>query len=282
MLDGRLWRKIKGEKMQVIEDGMPFNELPFGTKVQFFIAFIIKSAITSLLFIGIYLLKFKTYDGTVDSIFYFLLILTLSCAAYFIFYIISEGILKEMIIGLIVSFIGGIIATFIPIIGIIILIIGIISMIKTIINIFQMIPLVLLGICLFIFLFDSFILDLFSINFLIPTVIISLSQIELINTLLPHTIELSYLNIGYFILSLLISINLSFKYSLKNAIFRQCVILMAIPIVTLLILLIRSAIGDNISQPQGIQGANVKNGKVWVNSYTRANGTFVKGFFRSR
>ena len=57
---------------------------------------------------------------------------------------------------------------------------------------------------------------------------------------------------------------------------------MAIPIVALLVLLIRSAIGDNVSQPQSIQGANVKNGKIWVNSYTRADGTFVRGFFRSR
>jgi len=268
--------------MQEIENQMPFKELPFGTKITFLIGFLFKSIIVFFIFIAVYFLKYKTYNGTIDSLLGFLLILTISCAVYFVFYIISEGILKEMIIGLIISFIGGLIATFIPIIGIIILIIGIISMIKTIINIIQMIPLILLGVCLFFLLFDSFILDLFSIDFNIPSIIIALPNISALKIILPKTIEFTYLNIGYFIVSFLIAINLSFKYSLKNAIFRQCVIFMAIPIVALLVLLIRSAIGDNVSQPQSIQGANVKNGKIWVNSYTRADGTFVRGFFRSR
>ena len=103
----------------------------------------------------------------------------------------------------------------------------------------------------------------------------------------PNRIFISYPNIAYLILSLIVAVNLGFKYRLKDAIFRQCVIFMAIPIAIIIIILIKfiaESIAESISgslyQPSSIQSSGLNKGKIWVNSYFRADGTHVLGHWR--
>ena len=170
--------------------------------------------------------------------------------------------------------------------------------IKQIMDIVKLIPLLILGFFLFLMLFDSEVIHyIFYEVVTLPGQYIDVSLLtNHINNLLiekelnlqvPNKIFISYPNIVYIFLSLIIALNLGFKYGLKDAIFRQCVIFMAIPIaiiICLLIALIVESIADSLSnslfEPANIQSSSMHDGEIWINSYTRADGTFVSGHWR--
>lgn len=199
--------------------------------------------------------------------------------AFLVFYIISERIIQKMIPGMICSIIGSILAFFFPPLGIIIAIIGIFSMISQIISVVKMIPLLLLGILVAILLFSDIICLLCSEVGLLSSTSVLFK--EIIIPVFGFTIVFPKIMLGYFAVSALASLNLAFKYSLKNAMLRQVVIFMAIPITALIIFLVKSALERALYNPGEMQQAQMHNGKVFVHGYTRANGTFVRGFWRN-
>ena len=279
-----------------MEDAILLSECSIGFKIKYFIGFILKATILFGISTFILLLKIIFSDGSTDSILFIATIVLVWCVLYLAFYIITEGIIKQIIAGFIISIIGTILTSIFHILGIILAIIGFFMMVKQIIDMVKMIPLILLGLLLFLLLFDTELLS-YSLGGLVrlPSVKLNISFISNpINNILrdveiifPNKIFISYPNIAYLILSLIVAINLGFKYRLKDAIFRQCVIFMAIPIAIIIIILIRfiaESIAESISgslyNPSSIQSSGFNKGKVWVNSYFRKDGTFVSSHFR--
>ena len=279
-----------------MEDAILLSECSIGFKIKYFIGFILKATILFGISTFILLLKIIFSDGSTDSILFIATIVLVWCVLYLAFYIITEGIIKQIIAGFIISIIGTILTSIFHILGIILAIIGFFMMVKQIIDMVKMIPLILLGLLLFLLLFDTELLS-YSLGGLVrlPSVKLNISFISNpINNILrdveiifPNKIFISYPNIAYLILSLIVAINLGFKYRLKDAIFRQCVIFMAIPITIIIIILIRfiaESIAESISgslyNPSSIQSSGFNKGKVWVNSYFRKDGTFVSSHFR--
>lgn len=279
-----------------MEDAILLSECSIGFKIKYFIGFILKATILFGISTFILLLKIIFSDGSTDSILFIATIVLVWCVLYLAFYIITEGIIKQIIAGFIISIIGTILTSIFHILGIILAIIGFFMMVKQIIDMVKMIPLILLGLLLFLLLFDTELLS-YSLGGLVrlPSVKLNISFISNpINNILrdveiifPNRIFISYPNIAYLILSLIVAINLGFKYRLKDAIFRQCVIFMAIPITIIIIILIRfiaESIAESISgslyNPSSIQSSGFNKGKVWVNSYFRKDGTFVSSHFR--
>lgn len=232
-----------------------------------------------------------------DSMLFIATIVLVWCVLYLAFYIITEGIIKQIISGFIISIIGTILTVIFPPLGIVLAIIGFFMMVKQIIDMVKMIPLLLLGLLLFLLLFDNELLS-YSLGGLVrlPSVKFNIGFISnpinniLIDTdiIFPNRIFISYPNMAYLILSFIVALNLGFKYRLKDAIFRQCVIFMAIPIAIIIIILIRfiaESIAESISgslyNPSSIQSSGLNKGKIWINSYIRADGTPVAGHFRS-
>ena len=279
-----------------MEDAILLSECSIGFKIKYFIGFILKATILFGISTFILLLKIIFSDGSTDSILFIATIVLVWCVLYLAFYIITEGIIKQIIAGFIISIICTILTSIFHILGIILAIIGFFMMVKQIIDMVKMIPLILLGLLLFLLLFDTELLS-YSLGGLVrlPSVKLNISFISNpINNILrdveiifPNKIFISYPNIAYLILSLIVAINLGFKYRLKDAIFRQCVIFMAIPIAIIIIILIRfiaESIAESISgslyNPSSIQSSGFNKGKVWVNSYFRKDGTFVSSHFR--
>ena len=279
-----------------MEDAILLSECSIGFKIKYFIGFILKATILFGISTFILLLKIIFSDGSTDSILFIATIVLVWCVLYLAFYIITEGIIKQIIAGFIISIIGTILTSIFHILGIILAIIGFFMMVKQIIDMVKMIPLILLGLLLFLLLFDTELLS-YSLGGLVrlPSVKLNISFISNpINNILrdveiifPNKIFISYPNIAYLILSFIVAVNLGFKYRLKDAIFRQCVIFMAIPIAIIIIILIRfiaESIAESISgslyNPSSIQSSGFNKGKVWVNSYFRKDGTFVSSHFR--
>lgn len=261
-----------------MENSILLNECSIGFKIKYLIDFIIKATILFGISTFILLLKIIFSDGSMDSMLFIASIVLIWCVLYLAFYIITEGIIKQIIAGFIIS------------------IIGFFMMVKQIIDMVKMIPLLLLGLLLFLLLFDTELLSHFIGGLVrLPSIKINISFISNpINNLLrdaeiifPNRIFISYPNIAYLILSFIVAINLGFKYRLKDAIFRQCVIFMAIPIAIIIIILIRfiaESIAESISgslyNPSSIQSSGLNKGKIWINSYIRTDGTHVIGHWR--
>ena len=279
-----------------MEDAILLSECSIGFKIKYFIGFILKATILFGISTFILLLKIIFSDGSTDSILFIATIVLVWCVLYLAFYIITEGIIKQIIAGFIISIICTILTSIFHILGIILAIIGFFMMVKQIIDMVKMIPLILLGLLLFLLLFDTELLS-YSLGGLVrlPSVKLNISFISNpINNILrdveiifPNKIFISYPNIAYLILSFIVAVNLGFKYRLKDAIFRQCVIFMAIPIAIIIIILIRfiaESIAESISgslyNPSSIQSSGFNKGKVWVNSYFRTDGTHVVGHWR--
>lgn len=280
-----------------MEDAILLSECSIGFKIKYFIGFIIKSTILFGISTFILLLKIIFSDGSMDSMLFIATIVLVWCVLYLAFYIITEGIIKQIISGFIISIIGTILTVIFPPLGIVLAIIGFFMMVKQIIDMVKMIPLLLLGLLLFLLLFDNELLS-YSLGGLVrlPSVKFNIGFISnpinniLIDTdiIFPNRIFISYPNIAYLILSFIVAVNLGFKYRLKDAIFRQCVIFMAIPIAIIIIILIRfiaesiaKSISGSLYNPSSIQSSGLNKGKIWINSYVRADGTSVAGHFRS-
>lgn len=263
-------------------DGMAFSDISFTGKFLFAVSWAFKSLVLFSIFSVLVVLKqFMLHIGIHPV--HTMLIVSLTVIAYsiafLIFYIISEGVIKKMLAGIIISIIGSIVAAIFPPLGILIAVIGIISMISQILSVVKMIPLLLFGMLLAVLLFsDIACLALSSeVNFISESTLLK----DMTVSAFGFHFSFPKVMLGYFALSALASLNLAFKYSLKNAMMRQVVIFMAIPITELLILLIRTVLSNALYNPREVQQVSVGNGKVWVNDYYRANGTLVKGFWRS-
>ncbi|MDR1179531.1 MAG: hypothetical protein LBK44_03430, partial [Spirochaetales bacterium] len=212
------------------------------------------------------------------------------CILYIVFYIISEGIIKQMLVGFVISIAGMLIAAIFPLFGIVLAIIGVISMVKQIISFVQMIPLLLLGAVVCLLLFASDIVynmpeyfpgflgeEVYRIPIKGFTIQTPLFVFPVNNMVYP----IHKLDIPYFILSFLISMNLSFKYSLKNALLRVAVIFLSIPIMIAIFYIVKSMLSRPLLKPNEIQQAGIHSGKIYVQPYMRMNGTLVSGYWRS-
>ena len=279
-----------------MENAILLSECSVGFKIKYFIGFILKATILFGISTFILLLKIIFSDGSIESMLFIAAIVLIWCVLYLAFYIITEGIIKQIITGFIISIIGTILTAIFPILGIVLAIIGFFMMVKQIIDMVKMIPLLLLGLLLFLLLFDTELLSYslgglvrlpslkFDISFISNPINNILREAEII---FPNRIFISYPNIAYLILSFIVAVNLGFKYRLKDAIFRQCVIFMAIPIAIIIIILIKfiaESIAESISgslyQPSSIQSSGFNKGKIWINSYIRTDGTHVLGHWR--
>jgi hypothetical protein len=146
-------------------------------------------------------------------------------------------------------------------------------MIKKIISVVKMIPMLILGFLFAVLLFSDEIFMSTSIYLNRNNIFLS---IQLFKINLPITKIIS----AYIVLSAITSLVLSFKYSLKNAMLRQVVILMAIPITALIIWLIKTSLSRALYNPTEIQQTSMHHGKIWINDYYRGDGTLVHGFWR--
>ena len=278
-----------------MENAILLSECSIGFKIKYFIGLILKATILFGISTFILLLKIIFSGGSIDSMLFIATIVLVWCVLYLAFYIITEGIIKQIITGFIISIIGTILTAIFPPLGIVIAIIGFFMMVKQIIDMVKMIPLLLLGLLLFLLLFDTELLS-YSLGGLVrlPSIKFDISFISNpINNILrdaeiifPNRIFISYPNIAYLILSLIVAVNLGFKYRLKDAIFRQCVIFMAIPIAIIIIILIKfiaESIAESISgslyQPSSIQSSGLNKGKIWIDPYYRG-GKLVTGHWR--
>lgn len=263
--------------------GIALNDLSFPSQILFWIGYLVKSAVLFGIFMTASFLR-NTFapltNRGIDSggIFFFCCVLLTYCICYIVYFIISEGILKDMIVGMIISFIGAILMAVFPPFGVIIALIGIISMIKQIISIAQMIPLLLLGVLLTVFLFLDAILATETFRSLfqdgMPWQVFK--RFEIFDT----TFVIRYAHIPYIILSALISLNLAFKYSLKVAMFRQVIIFISVIIVALIVAIVKSKLENAICNPGTMQGTSIQNRKIWINDYYRLDSTFVHGHWR--
>lgn len=257
-----------------ILSGETLGELGFLGVIGYFIEFIVKTVVLYSVFTAFALLRnFLAYKGfRMDSagiLIYAGLILAY-CLVFDIFYIISEGIFKEIIVGLIISLIGVVVATIFPPAGIIIIILGIISMIRQIISFIKMIPLLLIGGALSILLLSEYIMPDFIKQFGLFSLNIG-----------KYNFTCNKIMYLYFAITLLISINLGFKYSLKDALFRQTIIFLSIPIICLIFYLVKTRLNTPICEPGKIQSSSIYRGKVYVKGHYR-NGKWISGFFRNR
>ncbi len=258
-------------------NAIAFSDFSFFSKIIMTFAWLLKSCIVFSIFFVLIPLKYYLYIKTeADYLFIFAGIILAYCVAFLIYYVISEGILKDMFWGFVISIIGSIIAFFIPPVGAIIIIIGIISMIKKIISVVKMIPLLLFGFLLATLLFSDELFESFTESGVYINKDIILLNIRVFKFYFPITIYMFV----YIILSIITSLVLSFKYSLKNAMMRQVVILMAVPITALIIWLIKTKLSRSLYSPSEIQQVSIHNGKIWIDEYFRSDGTPVRGHWR--
>lgn len=261
----------------MVYGGIALADLSFFSKIRFFISFLIKTAIVFAMFAVLIPLKeklcFSSGQLNSDGLIVFAILVLGYCLTYAIFFIISEGILKDMLIGMIISLIGGVLAAIFPPLGIVIIIIGIFSMIKQIIGVVKMIPMLLLGVLISVLLFADVLLDMYDIKVVsfVGKYILGFDK---------FTLVIPKIMLPYLFTTLLVSVNLAFKYNLKMALFRQTVIFLSVPIIVLVLWLIKTRIESAVFTPGQMQTASVKNGKIWVDSYTRSNGTVVSGYWR--
>lgn len=97
-----------------MEDAILLSECSIGFKIKYFIGFIIKSTILFGISIFILLLKIIFSDGSMDSMLFIATIVLVWCVLYLAFYIITEGIIKQIISGFIISIIGTILTVIFP------------------------------------------------------------------------------------------------------------------------------------------------------------------------
>ena len=248
------------------------SDFSFFSRVIITLVWLLKSSVVFFIFFVLIPLKYFLASASRE---YYLLVFIGMIMAYslifLIYYVISEGILKEMFFGFVLTIIGTIVAFFIPPVGAIIAIIGIISMIRKIISVAKMIPMLLLG--------ALFAVLLFSEELFMPDGL-SKSDIFTVARWFNFSFPITYAKVVYITLSVITSLVLGFKYSLKNAMLRQVVILMAIPITALIIWLIKTSLSRAFYRPSEMQQVSVHKGKVFVNDYFRGDGTLVHSYHR--
>lgn len=256
-----------------IASGETLGELGFFGVIGYFIGFIIKTIILYSIFTGFALLRdyisYKGYQMDSDGILIYAGLILAYCLVFDIFYIISEGILKDIIVGLIISLIGVVIATIFPPAGIIIIVLGIISMIRQIISFIKMIPFLLMGGFLSILLLSEYFIPDFIEQFGVFS--LNIGKFNFVFN------KIMYL---YFAITLLISINLGFKYSLKDALFRQTIIFLSLPIMCLIFYIVKTRLNTPVCEPGEIQTSSIHRGKVFVRGHYR-NGKWIHSFWRN-
>lgn len=265
-------------------DAIALSDLTFFSKIRFFAGFLLKTVVLFSIFIILIPLKqmlcFFSGEFNSNGLLFFAIIILGYCIVYDIFFIISEGIIKEMVKGMVISLIGGILAVVFPPLGIVLMILGLISMIKQIIGVAKMIPMLLLGALISILLF----IDVFMVtegmdirDYMEQLIFFNIGKFNFV----IHIAMIPYICITF-----LVSVNLAFKYNLKMALFRQTVIFLAIPIAALVIWLIKTSIQSAIFSPREMQTTSIGNvpgqrGKIWIKPYTRLDGTAVRPHWRS-
>ena len=268
-------------------EAIPLSDLSFGSKLKYFFCTLFKTVFLSSIFALLLFMKYfwmSVFDGySIDSMLSSVVAVGATILVYsvifLIYYIISEHVIKQMISGIIISIIGCVISAFFPPVGIIIAVIGIFSMIKQFISFVQMIPMLLLGVLILVLLYLDIIVADFAEN-----ANLDISKLNLTGfTFTGNSISFSIgrLLYPYCLVSFLVSLNLSMKYSLKNAMLRQVVLLMAIPIISLMVWLIKTTLANAFYNPQEIQSAQISKGKIYVQPYKRLDGTPVKGYWRN-
>ena len=265
--------------MSDFSDSIAFSDLTLTSKLILLLGWLIKSTILFCIFFALVVLKQKMIvDGNSlsDIALGIAFVVVAYSMIFLIFYIITEHIIKNMIVGMIISIIGAVLAIIFPPLGIIIAIIGIISMISKIISVIKMIPMLLLGILFAALLFADILIIEFNLydlfDFMYGTTKISIFGLNF---------TFSKIMLGYISLSALISLVLAFKYSLKNAMMRQVVIFMSIPITALIVWLAHTLISNAFYQPSEVQQMGIHEKKLsFVPSYYRSDGTLVSSYFR--
>lgn len=256
-----------------------FSDFSFQGKIILFLGWLIKSTVLFSIFFVIAVIKTnlsRNRSDPADVIWETGIVVIIYSLVFLVFYIITERILQKMLLGMILSIIGTVIAAFIPQVGIIIALIGIFSMISKVISVIKMIPLILLGFLLTALLFADELLMGFDLRqgfeFFHGTITFSCLGCRFV---------FRKIMLGYFALSILLSLNLAFKYNLKNAMMRQVVIFMAIPITALIVWLVRTSLENAFFEPSEIQQVEINKGKIWIKPYTRGDGIPVRGHWRS-
>lgn len=267
-------------------EAIPLSDLSFGSKLKYFFCTLFKTVFLSSIFALLLFMKYfwmSVFHGySIDSMLSSVVAVGATILVYsvifLIYYIISEHVIKQMISGIIISIIGCVISAFFPPVGIIIAVIGIFSMIRQFISFVQMIPMLLLGVLILVLLYLDIIVADFAEN-----ANLDISKFNLTGfTFTGNSISFSIgrLLYPYCLVSFLVSLNLSMKYSLKNAMLRQVVLLMAIPIISLMVWLIKTTLANAFYNPQEIQSAQISKGKIYIQPYHRLDGTFVHGYWR--
>ena len=267
------------------------GDLPALSQVRFFVAFIIKTAVVFGVFCALLVLKnllcfsrVNTFLPIESGTVIFALLVLAWCVGYDIFFIISEGYIKKAIVGLFLSFLSAVLVRIYPQLGVIFAVLAIISMVKTVIGVLKMIPYLLLGVLITALMFLDIAVALIDKYELLSEVGVGTLMSHFSPLSLPiysMRITVSPLMIPYLILTLLVSINLSFKYNLKMALFRQTIIFLSLPVIILMVFLIHTMISRALCEPATMQQASVGRGKIWVQPYCRLDGTLVSGYWRS-
>ena len=204
---------------------------------------LIRAFIYVLIFSSLYIARAVFTKIGVQSL--YLVIGTVGVALlYFIYYIVSEGYLKDAIFKYIGMMIVGFLLTLIPVIGWIIggifILLVVVGIFKKLISIIKLIPLLIFSTLLYTCLFYPVLFEFAKIDM---SSITNMSLVEVISTKSDFFSNISayateyptiLMDAAYVLFSVIISFVLGFKYGLKAGLFR----LSFITIVSIVILLI--------------------------------------------
>ncbi len=282
---------------------IPFSELSKQEKIRFhllnFFKFIFYIIYLQLFFLlGIVALWIGLYYGGLEGflVCYGATICVIHIG-FIIYYILSQGFIKNFFKNILISLIISVLCIFPPIL-IIVTILGIIKIGKDFIKIIKLIPTVIKSIFFYLFIillslicsasFGLYFLK--DIQFLNEYADFLKFIIETFNLAIAYKDIVFYTMIIPFGFYLLISLGMakhySFHYKLKDGFFRLSIFIIIMPFFMLLVgLLIISimqmanTLSNAFASPTEIQTARVYKGKRlvsrWINSYYKSDGTFV-------
>lgn len=260
---------------------------------NYFIGFL-KFIFIFLVFIGIFIIKNSIplpEEKNYIKYLYFLAGIMIPSTIYIIYYFISEGHIKDIVIGLIISIVLTFLSTLFPLFAIVALLYFLYSIIRSIVGAVKLLPMVLLSSIFYSLLFNDFVL-LKCLKFeSIPTSLNISNLLMLINgdsnindiynTFISRSYN-TYCEIAYFILTFLISIKYVSKTPMKQTLFNISFLIIIIPVFILLIYSLKKSIDTLFETKYYTETTKDKTFmKQEVKGYTTASGKRISSYTRS-
>jgi len=252
------------------------------SKWMFYLKKIFYTVLVLVILSSLWVVKYSINNSDGASYILFLLCIVGAGLLYMIYFIISEGLLGEIVFGLLISAAITVVSVIFPPLAILAVIYLVYSIIKSVKSLISLLPLFLMSLVLFVVLFYEELNGILFNKVLNDHInITDLFKMDSLKQLALWYLSLTYAKytiIIYFMVSFVVACKIS-SDNLRETLLQVSLIFISIPLVIIIIASLKSAY-DNLFKTKYNFSSESVDKPIKVKGYTRTDGIQVNGYVK--